>query len=210
MKTARASVFGERPVPVAGSGVSGERFRPEEHCWERAVDGDLSAEVLQHLAKKLGSAVDVTESSFTPRVSSGDPLADAKGGPDWGAAPPPRQADLGAGEAVLSTWRQLVDDAAGLAEEPHLAASAPAPRARLSAQTARQVGVAQGGLLTVSTDRGRITLPVVVDSEMVDGVVHLPSKSPGSWVLHTLGATNGDLVKLTPADARAGDEEAGK
>ena len=31
----------------------------------------------------------------------------------------------------------------------------------------------------ISNDRGSITLPAVLDSEMVDGVVWLPSRAPG-------------------------------
>ena len=31
----------------------------------------------------------------------------------------------------------------------------------------------------ISNDRGSITLPAVLDSDMVDGVVWLPSRAPG-------------------------------
>jgi NADH-quinone oxidoreductase subunit G len=121
--------------------------------------------------------------------------------PDHGAAKAspaaPKAPTLKAGEAVLSTWHYLVDDGAGLDGERYLAASAPAPLARVSAATASAVGVADGAPLAVSTDRGTITLPAKV-TDMVDGVVHLPTKSPGSWVLTTLGAASGSVVRLTP------------
>jgi hypothetical protein len=71
--------------------------------------------------------------------------------------------------------------------------------------------VAPGDQLTVSTAAGRITLPVAVEAEMLEQVVHLPSKSPGSWVLTTLGATSGDVVRLARAgETPARDEEAGE
>ena len=55
-----------------------------------------------------------------------------------------------------------------------------------------------GGLaVTVSTDRGEITLPLAV-TPMPDGVVWLPANSPGSAVRATLGAGNGDLVAIAP------------
>jgi NADH-quinone oxidoreductase subunit G len=99
----------------------------------------------------------------------------------------------------LSTWRQLVDDAAGLAGQPRLAQAAPAPRARLSRATAEALGLGSGDQLAVSTDRGEIVLPLVIEPGMLDDVVHLPAKSPGSWVLASLGASHGSVVKLAPA-----------
>jgi NADH-quinone oxidoreductase subunit G len=45
----------------------------------------------------------------------------------------------------------------------------------------------------VRTERGSITLPVVI-ADLPDGVVWLPANSPGSRVRATLGAGHGDLV----------------
>ncbi|MDR1117691.1 MAG: molybdopterin-dependent oxidoreductase [Bifidobacteriaceae bacterium] len=197
------------PQEKAGTYINWEgRMRPFPQVLTSTALSD--AKVLQRIAQKLGS-----DASFADLAAAHRALAEPR---DNGretaavAAPAARPAapELSEGEALLSTWRQLVDDAAGLAEEPHLAASAPAPRARVSQATALKAGVAAGGSLTVSTGFGSITLPVAVDEDMVDGVVHLPSKSPGSWVLASLGAVGGDVVKLAPADAPAANEEAGK
>jgi NADH-quinone oxidoreductase subunit G len=86
-----------------------------------------------------------------------------------------------------------------LDQEPHLAASAPAPQARLAASTAAALGLAAGDRLTVSTKRGSITLPLAIEADMTTLAVHLPAKSPGSWVLERLGATHGSVVKISPA-----------
>ena len=56
-------------------------------------------------------------------------------------------------------------------------------------------GAVDGGEVTVSTDAGSITLPVVVTA-MPDGVVWLPANSDGSTPRATLGAGHGDVVRI--------------
>jgi NADH-quinone oxidoreductase subunit G len=101
----------------------------------------------------------------------------------------------GAGEAVLATWRQLLDH--GLLQEgdPFLSATARTAVARISPATAQGVGAVDGGELTVATDVGSLTLPVVVTA-MPDGVVWLPANSDGSTPRATLGAGHGDVVRI--------------
>ena len=53
-----------------------------------------------------------------------------------------------------------------------------------------------GSDTTVRTERGSITLPVVI-ADLPDGVVWLPANSPGSRVRDTLGAGHGDLVGVS-------------
>jgi NADH-quinone oxidoreductase subunit G len=115
---------------------------------------------------------------------------------------PPRLAE---GEAVLATWHHLLDRGSLQDGEPFLAGTAPRPVARLSATTAAAVGVVDGDLLEVSTDRGAITLPVAV-TEMPDHVVWLPTNSPGSAVRATLGADAGAVVRLAPGSTVTGGE----
>ncbi|MGH3750188.1 MAG: hypothetical protein ACRDT8_22635, partial [Micromonosporaceae bacterium] len=62
--------------------------------------------------------------------------------------------------------------------------------------------------VTVSTERGSITLPVAITA-MPDGVVWLPTNSPGSTVRRALGADAGAVVEIAPAaDVAAATEEA--
>ncbi|GAA4660705.1 NADH-quinone oxidoreductase subunit G [Gordonia humi] len=100
--------------------------------------------------------------------------------------------------AVLASWRMLLDLGRMQDGEEHLAGTAHRPVARLSAATASSVGVADGEPLTVSTDRGSITLPLVV-TDMVDGVVWVPMNSPGSRLYPTLGAGPGQTVTIGDA-----------
>ena len=107
-----------------------------------------------------------------------------------------------AGQAVLATWRMLLDAGRMQDGEPHLAGTARRPVARLSAATAGEIGAGDGDAVTVSTDRGAITLPLAV-TEMPDRVVWLPQNSPGSAVGATLAAGAGDLVAIAAGQVTA-------
>jgi len=50
--------------------------------------------------------------------------------------------------------------------------------------------------VTVSTDRGGITLPVAI-ADLPPQVVWLPTNSPGSTLRRSLGVTSGAVVRLT-------------
>ena len=118
----------------------------------------------------------------------------APGRPEDGPAGP-QPAQPGPGEAMLTGWRMLLDNGRLQDGEPHLAGTARAPVARLSAETAAEIGAAEGDAVTVSTSRGSITLPLNV-TDMPDRVVWLPLNSPGSAVHQQLGVTIGSIVKI--------------
>ncbi len=115
------------------------------------------------------------------------------------AAPtvPARPSTAGPGQAVLSTWRMLLDDGRLQDGEPHLAGTARPPVARLSAATAAEIDAEGAEAVTVRTDRGAITLPLLI-TDMPDRVVWLPMNSPGSAVLARLGAASGAVVTIEP------------
>lgn len=119
------------------------------------------------------------------------------------AGPEPRErraaATPGLGEAVLASWRLLLDEGRGQDGESALAGTRRRPVVRLSAATAAEIGAADGGEVTVSTGHGgEITLPLVV-TEMADRVAWLPANSPGSEVRRTLSVNPGELVRLKAA-----------
>jgi NADH-quinone oxidoreductase subunit G len=100
--------------------------------------------------------------------------------------------------AVLATWRMALDESRALDGEPYLQATARAAEARLSPSTAEAAGISS--VAKISNDRGSIALPAVLDPEMVDGVVWLPSRAPGNGIPQHLAATAGDLVTIGPGD----------
>ena len=79
--------------------------------------------------------------------------------------------------------------------EPYLAGTARKPVVRLSADTAAEIGAADGDDVAVGTSRGSITLPLTI-TDMPDRVVWLPLNSPGSAVHQQLGVTTGSIVKI--------------
>ncbi|MDR2374299.1 MAG: NADH-quinone oxidoreductase subunit G [Bifidobacteriaceae bacterium] len=183
------------PQEKAGTFINWEgRLRPFPQVLASTALSD--ARVLQALAKAMGADVRIG-----PLAAAHEALAalaaPAEPVPAPAVAPSPPRSP-GPGEALLSTWHYLVDDAAGLDGVEALAASAPAARARLSAATAAAAGLEAGGRVEVATADGAITLPVVID-DVLDGVVHLPTKSPGSWVRVNLAAADGGVVRISPA-----------
>ncbi|MGZ8749505.1 MAG: molybdopterin-dependent oxidoreductase, partial [Pseudonocardia sp.] len=100
------------------------------------------------------------------------------------------------GQAVLATWRQLLDEFSLGVDEPALAGTARPAQLRANPATAQRLGLTAGAPATVRTERGSITLPVVI-ADLPDGVVWLPANSPGSRVRDTLGAGHGDLVGVS-------------
>ncbi|MCZ2816908.1 NADH-quinone oxidoreductase subunit G [Modestobacter sp. VKM Ac-2984] len=189
----------------AGSYLDWEgRVRPFDatlHGTGQLTDG----RVLQGLAEHLGIDLrvgSVTEVRAQLTALGGAAQAPAGTGADVAPAPLPELAD---DEAVLASWRQLVDTGTLQREEPALAGTARPPVARLGKDAARRLGLADGDPLTVTGPAGAVTLPVRL-VEMPDGVVWLPMRSPGSEVRAQLGAGPGAVVRLagpppTPAGA---------
>jgi len=112
--------------------------------------------------------------------------------PQVGPAP---AATLEKGEAVLATWRQLIDDGSMQSGEPYMAATARPAVIRLSAANAANLGIADGEPVTISTQSGALTLPALV-TDMPSGIVWAPANSAVN-LLAELGVTAGDTVRVS-------------
>jgi NADH-quinone oxidoreductase subunit G len=99
----------------------------------------------------------------------------------------------GTGEAVLATWHQLLDDGRLQDAEPYLAGTRRPTVALLGASLAKEIGA--GETVTVSTDRGSITVPYAI-ADLPDRVVWLPTMSDGCHVHEQLGVTAGAVVRI--------------
>src|SRR4051812_11278770 len=100
------------------------------------------------------------------------------------------------GEAVLASWHWLLDDGSLQEGEPFLAGTAKKPRLHLSAATAAELGARNGDAVTVSTDRGSLTLPLVV-ADLPDRVVWVPTRTADAAIRRDLAAVPGDVVRLS-------------
>ena len=116
------------------------------------------------------------------------------------AVPATGPATVSVGQAVLATWRLLLDAGSLQDGEPHLAGTAKRPVAMLSAPTAAEIGAVDGQPVTVRTGSGAIIVPLRV-TEMPDRVVWLPAKSPGCEVRATLGVGAGAVVEISAGGA---------
>ena len=105
------------------------------------------------------------------------------------------QPKLGAGEAVLGSWKLLVDDARMLDGDDYLKATGRKPVALVSAGTLSGLGVTEGQPLTLATERGSVDLDVGV-ADLPDGVVWAPASSGGIRLARDLGASSGSVVRI--------------
>ncbi|GIG57605.1 NADH-quinone oxidoreductase [Longispora fulva] len=128
------------------------------------------------LRKELGQLPAVTTRPSAPRVRPEEPLSP------------------GRGQAVLASWRMLIDLGSMTDGDDHLGGTARTPVVRLSQATADAIGATES--VTVGTGTGAITLPLQV-THMPDHVVWVPTNSPGSTVHRTLGTVAGDVVNIS-------------
>jgi len=111
---------------------------------------------------------------------------------------PAAKAPAKASGLVLASWRQLIDGSASNAGSDALLATAHAPVVRLSPASAAKVEAANGDPVVLSAGGKHVTLPLVIEPTMVDGVAWLPGNyftgsigelavSPGASVTVTRG-----------------------
>ncbi|MFH8345873.1 NADH-quinone oxidoreductase subunit G [Streptomyces sp. NPDC018045] len=110
-----------------------------------------------------------------------------------------------AGEAVLAGHKLLLDQGRMQEGDEALAGTRHAAVARMSAATAEETGVEDGGLLAVTGPAGSVRLPLAV-TPMPDRVVWLPLNSVGGGVAADTGARPGEPVKVAPV-AGAGEPD---
>jgi NADH-quinone oxidoreductase subunit G len=173
--------------------------------WEgrsRAFDETLESEggltdgrVLQRLAAGLGVALGTEHPAAVQAEIArlGTWSGTRAAAPTRPAASAPQVA---ADRALLATWHYLLDEGRMQDAEPHLAGTRKDPVVRISAGRAAALGVSDGDPVTVSTDRGQVTLPAAI-TDMPDAAVWLPTCSPGSHVYATLGAEAGAQVTVS-------------
>lgn len=119
--------------------------------------------------------------------------------PDAPNVAPPLPPHPERGEALLATWRLLLDRGRLQDGEPFLAGTAKGAVARLSPATAAEIGAT--GTVTVSAARGEVTLPLEITAGLPDRVVWLPTNSAGCAVHRDLGAASGGVVRIASENA---------
>jgi NADH-quinone oxidoreductase subunit G len=162
--------------------------------------------VLHLLADEMGASLGLPDvPSVRAEIARLGAAAERPGPPQLAAADLPAPE---AGEAVLASWHWLLDDGSLQDGEPFLAGTAKKPRLHLSPGTAAEIGAAEGAPVTVASDRGSVTLPLVI-ADLPDRVVWVPMKTPDAAVRRDLAVLPGDVVRLSVDTSTAPDEASG-
>ncbi len=106
--------------------------------------------------------------------------------------------NLASDEALITSWRRLLDLGTLQKGEENLAGTARQTVAVISAKRATAIGVSTGDQISISNAQGTIVLPVLVE-DIHDDAIWAPRNSRGSELLAKLGNAHGGVVKVVKA-----------
>jgi len=101
-------------------------------------------------------------------------------------------------EALLTSWRRLLDMGTLQKGEDNLAGTRRPTVAVISPKRAESIGITTGQQLRISNAHGSITIPVLVE-DIHDDAVWIPRNSFASQALIALDAVHGDVVTVVKA-----------
>ena len=108
---------------------------------------------------------------------------------------PPAQPTLKSDQALITSWRRLLDLGTLQQGEENLAGTSRRTVAVISPKRAEAMGVVDGDQLKISTDVGSVTLLALVEN-IHDDAVWAPRNSRGSQLLVNLGVAHGAVVTV--------------
>jgi len=187
------------PSEKSGTFVNWEG-RPRGFATAIRTDAMSDYRVLDLIAREMGVELGAgTAEAINAEIASLPAATEGERPAPAAVTAAPAKAPTGM-SLVLSTWHQLVDEGSLQQGEPHLAGTGRVAVARVSPTTAAKLSI--GGMVSITANwRTAVELPVAVTADMVDGVIWVPSKSPGSWVAEQLGAQAGDTVVVKGVSA---------
>jgi NADH-quinone oxidoreductase subunit G len=97
------------------------------------------------------------------------------------------------GKLYLTSWRLLLDLGTLQDGEANLAGTARKASARISKSRAEELGVSEGGFVSISSDLGSLKLPVEI-SDMANNQIWVPRNSIDSQVIANLGFVSGQVT----------------
>jgi len=168
--------------------------------FEAAVEQSLNrsdVRILSMLADEIGKPINL------PTVKSARVEFESVGSWD-GAKPEMKSAaaisikSVGTDEAVLSSWRNLLDKGSLQDGEENLAGTSRSSIVIISKSRANTLGVKENDLVRVSNNYGAVTLPCVI-GDIEESTVWVPRNSVNSQLIRNLGVVSNSVVKVAKA-----------
>ena len=197
--TSRADVV----LPVAAVTEKSGSFLNWEgraRSFDAAVNDSLNRSdlrILSMIAEEMGTSINLgTVTAATKEIAT---IKDWQGErskmKSISALPQP---NLSTNEALITSWRRLLDLGTLQEGEENLAGTARQTVAVISEKRAQALGVADGDLLKISTAEGFVTLPALIEN-IHDDALWAPRNSRGSQLLTKLNAVHGEVVTVVRA-----------
>jgi NADH-quinone oxidoreductase subunit G len=197
--TSRADVV----LPVAAITEKSGSFLNWEgraRSFDSAVNDSLNRSdlrILSMIAEEMGTSLNLgTVTAATREIAA---IKDWQGERSkMTAVSAAAQSNLSPNEALITSWRRLLDLGTLQEGEENLAGTARQTVAVISEKRAHALGVVDGDLLKVSTGQGSVTLPALIEN-IHDDALWAPRNSRGSQLLTKLNAVHGQVVTVVKA-----------
>jgi len=197
--TSRANVV----LPVAAITEKSGSFLNWEgraRSFDSAVNDSLNRSdlrILSMIAEEMGTSLNLgTVTAATREIAA---IKNWQGTPSqMKTVSAAAQANLSPNEALITSWRRLLDLGTLQEGEENLAGTARQTVAVISEKRAHALGVVDGDLLKVSTGQGSVTLPALIEN-IHDDALWAPRNSRGSQLLTKLNAVHGQVVTVVKA-----------
>ena len=153
--------------------------------------------ILSMIAEEMGSSINLgTVTSATKEIASLGTWDGARVSLNKVSAA--AQPSMNADQAIITSWRRLLDLGTLQQGEENLAGTARRTVAVISPKRAQALGVVDGDQLKLSTALGSVTLSALVEN-IHDDAVWAPRNSRGSQLLVNLGVAHGAVVTVVKA-----------
>ncbi len=167
--------------------------------FDQAIEGTLTrsdVRILSMIADEMKKPISLP--SVTAAAKEIASLGKWDGAKAQKPSAPSSKLSASGNQAILTSWRQLIDLGSLQAGEENLAGTARPTVAVISSQRASSLGVSNGDSIRISTERGSITLPAHIAAISEDSI-WIPRNSQGSQAIAALGAAYGVLVTVVKA-----------
>jgi len=198
-----ATAFADVVLPVAAVAEKNGSFLNWEgraRSFDVAISDSIhrsDARVLSMIATEMGVNLGLTSADSAAKEFASLGAWDGARAPFAPvAAPAPLQ--VGGTDAIVTSWRRLLDLGTLQKGEENLAGTARQTVAVISPTRAQSLGVVDGDQVRISNSRGSIVLPVLIEN-IHDDAVWAPRNSRGSQLLATLDAAHGEVVTVVKA-----------